>query len=751
MQHDPFEDIIRRVAPPGTPTENLLSFGIDTRQQFRSQQGRDPTEEEFRALLDLSPAVSSPPAQQPAPASQPKEVAVATSPTVAPTTAAPAAAAPTTFNIEQVLGQFGGQWSGFDPSGTPGFDWSKIDLSKITGPAADYIRATLAAGFEPQLIQGYVPKPTSRGGGSFGGGVLGGGEASSLPLQERSAEERLRLPTTGTGRKAYSYWDDARKVQVHAPSGQHFELFPGGGIKVVAGLIPYAGTGPPSGPGSREAKEIVAAPSSLFVQPQTAEQLGVPLKQETLAYEPIAGKTIESIGGSVFNPTTGVMEFAEPGETLIKYNDGTVERRKFGAKPGTAVPAGQFGKTAGELGITRGTEIKGPSGEIIRAPTEQQQSLLGGDRPVFYRSKKTGEIKMYRDDEAYRKRFGGPRPTPPSGALEKLQAEQPSLTEGSVGVTPEQFKAAGGRESYPVDALLSNYGLTASPQEFQAAPFQSFEDIYNKLLDKMGVSDFRAARSAYEKQLADVDAKYAEEVKDVDANPWTSESLRTRQVRALRDKYDTERAQLVSRLQLVQGWDDRARDDARFVATTALTQYNREREFQAYQVDRAMRRSDEMFSRGIQLANLGLTREQRQEQVRQFEVNYGLNVARFGEQQRQFELSRQLDIARLKKPSGSPFAAIKGVQGGLFNLATGKWVIPPTPQAPTAPSAQALRTAYGQWVSENPNLGRSAFESKAVQVGLDPKSDFVQNAIAAAPKKEGRELRLGPVRIQLGF
>lgn len=80
------------------------------------------------------------------------------------------------------------------------------------------------------------------------------------------------------------------------------------------------------------------------------------------------GKTIARTGETIFDPERGVDVKAPPGYVALEYTDGTVEFRPFGAAPGTPQPMSAFGPTGEELGITRTTEIKGPNGEIARAP-----------------------------------------------------------------------------------------------------------------------------------------------------------------------------------------------------------------------------------------------------------------------------------------------------------------------------------------------------------------------------------------------
>lgn len=234
-------------------------------------------------------------------------------------------------------------------------------------------------GFEPQLIGGKTAST------QFGESVL---SSANKPgeLETRAFEIRSGLPAEGEARKAFSFFDEQSGTQVHAPAGFHFELFPGGGVRKVRGLVPVGGEGAPA--------------SSLFTQPTQAGPTGEPgvpvegFKKEDLAITPIEGKTIERTGQTIKNPQTGVDEQAAEGEILIQYTDGTVERRQISAlgTPGTATAIGEFGRTPEELGITRRTAIKGGEGdEVTRMPQTAREALDAAQTPEEKDRVLTGE------------------------------------------------------------------------------------------------------------------------------------------------------------------------------------------------------------------------------------------------------------------------------------------------------------------------------------------------------------------------
>lgn len=208
-------------------------------------------------------------------------------------------------------------------------------------------------------------------------------------LETASFKERLALGGNNVIGVQESYWDNSRKVQVHAPSGKMFELLEGGGVRVV---------------NQQDAVEP-SKQSSLFTQGTRGVANGgteaVPgFVQEQPTYEPIAGKTIAEVGQSVFNPKTQVDEYANPGEVLIRYTDNTVERRPVGAAPGVATPIDQFGRTATELGIAPAKQVDNSGLEYIgreytvsdKKSKDYGKKRVAGEGNAFYQDPETRQI-----------------------------------------------------------------------------------------------------------------------------------------------------------------------------------------------------------------------------------------------------------------------------------------------------------------------------------------------------------------------
>lgn len=531
---------------------------------------------------------------------------------------------PSPFNFEELLRQYGGQHS----------------------PEA-YRRAVEEAGFEAHFLQGYVP---TRVGAQF---AQDRPEHGDLPrLYEESLRERQGLSTSGTPAKStYAYWDAQRGVTVHAPAGSHFELYGGGGVKVVPGLL------------RREQAAVAAAlptRTSVFDQPATLQAPGTyegkEFKQEQLAYTPAPGEEIESVGPVYHDDKRGIDVHAAPGSTFLKYKSGRVEQRPFGVQtPGEVREREAFGPSAEELGITSQTEIKGAEGQILRAPLKAQKTVgevaklpAGSVRPKTYRSETTGETKAYEDTPEYRRRFGGaPGTTVQAGEVGRAgdggipgQVSLPSLSKELLGSFGNLF---GGVDE---QALV---------QSLRDRPTQGVQDLYAAVQQQHGISSIRAQRDAVQKELKVIDDKFAEEKADIDENPWLAESLRTRKQNALAEKYETRRAQAVNRLQLYDSLLDDARQEAQFLVSAATQQANADRAFNMDLVQLAFQRADTKLNAQINLAQLGMQQEEAAfrrtqfgEGIRQFGAEQAFRERGFQEEVRQFNVQE----ARLRRGGG---------------------------------------------------------------------------------------------------
>lgn len=143
------------------------------------------------------------------------------------------------------------------------------------------------------------------------------------------------------------------------------------------------------------------------------------------------------------------------------------------------------------------------------------------------------------------------------------------------------------------------------------------ESIIQKISNAFGLD-------TYTKQLNDLDKEKADKVAEVNENPWLSESLRTRKVSAIEEKFQSRKDALVDVVRL--------QNDA---VGKALDVYFKEKSFQQDTLFKQMDMKSRELDRAQQQANIEaddlLARQKFAEDVRQFGLGYALQKQKLTE------------------------------------------------------------------------------------------------------------------------
>lgn len=176
--------------------------------------------------------------------------------------------------------------------------------------------------------------------------------------------------------------------------------------------------------------------------------------------------------------------------------------------------------------------------------------------------------------------------------------------------------------------MLSSYGyaLTSGAQQsFQIAPAKSFQEVYNGVYKSIGLGDVKKNIDKTMKDITKLDDELAEKTADINENPWLTEGVRVSQVRKLEERYDLKRAPYASNLTTLEDIYNNGRDEARYVATQTLNQYNQERQFQMDQIqawqDAAERLYEAQYRAQKDSSDAAYRERQFAEDVRQFGVS----------------------------------------------------------------------------------------------------------------------------------
>ena len=204
------------------------------------------------------------------------------------------------------------------------------------------------------------------------------------------------------------------------------------------------------------------------------------------------------------------------------------------------------------------------------------------------------------------------------GSETQTQAPAPAPTNtdsGTGGKTPQE--------------MLGEYGITQDySQAFKQNPVKSFQEIYQDVYKDLGISSVKREIEKFTQELQDFDDNQADLIQGINDDPWLTEGVRKNRIASLETKNEMKRGNLLARLELSQGLYDDARDEARFVTQGAASQYNREVDFQ-----------QDLYMHALDRAE-------------------------------------QLEDNKAKLLEDNP-ADYKEVQGGLYNIKTQEWVIPP--------------------------------------------------------------------------
>ncbi len=501
---------------------------------------------------------------------------------------------------------------------------------------------------------------------------------------QREFDIRSNLPTEGTGRLATTFFSGGRNI--FAPEGKQFELFGGGGVRVVDArdLTP-----------EEEEIDRTREFTGLFDEPTEGREF----KEEDITVAAAPGKTVARTGQTVKNPLTGVDVHAGPGEILIEYTDGTVERRKVSdiGTPGETTPIGEFGPSAEELGITKETEIKGGAGpEVTRAPQTQtvDQLVKEGAGPQQIEDRISAEQlaptssltligKEYTSDEGkkrtakdghlfYRADDGTVLERPMSLAKFAKVPVDETRAEGFSGTMQSALSQALGRQA-DLGALYSN---------FQTDPIPTAGDLWKEFMERDGVKEGRDLQDSYIKELDEVKAKFDDKEDEINNNPWISEGSRIKQLRSNDEKRAKEESRLTQKIQLLQSIDETRMAHARWLIDRTISDAEAERSFQQGQLEFAIKRADDEIN---SLRKLQVDQAKIEQSRFEFEATFEQKAA-------QFDVKTQVDLAKLEQSN------IKSVQGGLFDLSTGQFIVAPRSRSGPSVSADITRSTANKYL-----------------------------------------------------
>ena len=141
----------------------------------------------------------------------------------------------------------------------------------------------------------------------------------------------------------------------------------------------------------------------------------------------------------------------------------------------------------------------------------------------------------------------------PGQQQDETPGEAPAGEETLMGVEPQ------GDPSTVVPTSADVWNQLGLPANLTAT---SIDDVVKKISQAFGLPEVT-------KQMTDLDDKFADDIQEVNQNPWISEGQRARNVSAIQSKYETKKDSLIDRLKLEQD-----------VVGKAIEVYQNEKEYQ---------------------------------------------------------------------------------------------------------------------------------------------------------------------------
>lgn len=155
---------------------------------------------------------------------------------------------------------------------------------------------------------------------------------------------------------------------------------------------------------------------------------------------------------------------------------------------------------------------------------------------------------------------------------------------GNVISTPDDQKKA--------DALMEYYGIDNFKFDSRQDTYSFIQDLYGSLYRSLGLPSLEDEIKEANKSLEDFKNETADMVSAIEDNPWVDAGSKQQRINKLLEKRAIRENNLLGRLTRASDLQERGRAEARFVTSTALNAYYKDREFQAGLMQDAMDRAE---------------------------------------------------------------------------------------------------------------------------------------------------------------
>lgn len=121
-------------------------------------------------------------------------------------------------------------------------------------------------------------------------------------------------------------------------------------------------------------------------------------------------------------------------------------------------------------------------------------------------------------------------------------------------------------------SVISQRGFSPEVTQAQAqkSPFNAFVDAYSALYKDMGLSSIKSEYEAITKQYKDLEDKKADEISDINDDPWLSEGVRQKRIQSVENRYESKTANLTGQMKQMESLYERGQEEVKFIAGQAM-------------------------------------------------------------------------------------------------------------------------------------------------------------------------------------
>lgn len=132
-----------------------------------------------------------------------------------------------------------------------------------------------------------------------------------------------------------------------------------------------------------------------------------------------------------------------------------------------------------------------------------------------------------------------------------------------------------------IDSAKTKYDVDLpSKESYDTNPIKTIKDYITEIMSAMGVTDYKDKITGIAKEVEDLENKRDDEIQAENDNPWLTEGVRRDRVNKITNKYESRLKNKVDYLTLLNNTLDDARQEAQFIASNAIDMYNADRNYQ---------------------------------------------------------------------------------------------------------------------------------------------------------------------------